>query len=499
MRFASSVAAISFAAATAALGASPPPGSSLDALLAKSRAASGAPYRYHIRSRSREVHDGKSFDVTTETEGLKYRAKSCLKDVCTGFYFDGERSYQANFNDTALPLSSGVDGLELTLRAIASYAFSDPDFRKKGGTLVERDAVLRNGTKYRRISVAPRLGALLDAVIDPASGLVVGVISDERKYAFEFSDQRKVGDKITLPYAISLNGYTFTRYEERSIVATPLEAPAGIAPKLAAGDASVKMRPSGVAPQPVVPCTIGDQAAACLLDTGDSGLSMSLELAEKLKIEPIPGSYDVHGVGQYVTGIVHAPPLRIGSAVFPSADYVVLHDLAQYGYDAILGADFFAHAHVTLDFGTGEVHIAPSGDVAGGAPIAFENFVPVISVGLNELEVPLQIDTGADGTVDLSGDYYAAHPALFKAGPTISVRGIGGSGDAVSGTISSVRLDGFELDRQRIVATKKLPLNGHVGSGLLQHFVVTFDYDHGLLGLVPRSGDSSVKTAAANR
>lgn len=499
MRFATMLAAVFFGAGAALANAEPAPSGGLDALLAKARVAGGAPYRYHIVSRSTEVHDGTTFDVTTETQGLKYRARSCAKDICTGFFFDGERSYDTNFNDTALPLSSGVDGLQLTLRAIASYAFTDPAFRKNGGTLVERDPVSRNGQKYRRISVAPRLGALLDAVIDPASGLVVGVISDERKYAFEFGDQRKIDGKVTLPFAISLNGDKFTEYLQRTIVEGPLEPPAGLVPDLSAGEATVPMQKlTRGGAQPVVPCAIGGQAASCLLDTGDSGLSMSLELVERLGIEPIAGTFDVHGIGQYVTGVVRAPTLTVGGAVYPAANYVVLHDLAQYGCDAILGADVFAHARITLDFGKREVHIAPSGGSDdSGIALTFANFVPVVSVNLGDATVPLQIDTGDDGTIDLAYEYYEAHQSLFKPNGATAVHGIGGNSEGVAGTIPHVRIASFDVAGERIGATKKISYNGHVGTGLLDHFVVTFDYRRSLLDLVPRAGDRSVTNTAA--
>jgi hypothetical protein len=499
MGFVTPLVAVMFATTLAALAPSPAQNAALTALLAKSRAASGAPYRYHIVSRSQETHDGRTFDVTTESEGLKFRAQSCAKTLCTGFYFDGERSYESNFNGTALPIASAVDGLQITLRAIATYAFTDPDFRKNGGTIVERDPILRGGTKYRRISVAPRLGALLDAVVDPATGLVAGVISDERKYAFEFGDQRKVDGKITLPYSISLNGFKFTQYSERSISQAPLEAPAGLTPDLSAGEAKVAMeeREGNAGAPPVVGCTIGGQSAWCMLDTGDSGMSMSLELAEKLGIEPLAGSFDVHGVGQYVTGVVNGPELHVGTATYPAANYVVLHDLSQYGCDIILGADAFAHARITLDYGKKEVRIAPSGPAGSGTPLAFQDFVPVVSVGLDGTDVPLQIDTGDDSAVDLAYDYYEHHQSLFKPSGTTVVNGIGGSSDGVAGTISDVRMAGFDVTHQRIAATKKISFNGHIGSGILDHFVVTIDYSGGTIEFVPRAGDTSVKPAAA--
>jgi hypothetical protein len=183
--------------------------------------------------------------------------------------------------------------------------------------------------------------------------------------------------------------------------------------------------------------------------------------------------------------------------VYPAANYVVLHDLSQYGYDMILGADAFAHARITLDYGKHEVRIGPSGSAAAGTPLGFEDFVPVLPVNLDGTAVSLQIDTGDDNAIDLAYDYYEHHQSIFKPSASTVVNGIGGSSDGVAGTISDVRIGAFDLGRQRIAATKKISYNGHVGSGLLDHFVVTLDYNEGTVELSPRTGDAAVKPVAA--
>ena len=348
---------------------------SLESLLAKSRASSGSPYLYHVVSRSHETSEGRTYDITTETEGLKYRAKRCVKSVCSGFYFDGDRSFDSNFNETALPLASVVDGLQLTLRAIASYAFAAPDFRTKGGTLSEREPIARAGKVYRQIAIAPRFGAVLDAILDPDTGIVVGVASDAQRLAFEFRDERKVGDKLLLPYVIALNGAVIERFDDRRIASDPLEAPAGLVPKFSGSDAVPFKKLDRQTPQVVVPCSIGGQDVSCLLDTGNSGMSMSLELSEKLGIEPQTDAFAVSGIGKYVTGILKGPALTVGDATYPGANYVVLHDLHQYGYDVVLGTDAFAHARISIDYGARTVSFAPSGTGNEG-DLSFQNFIP---------------------------------------------------------------------------------------------------------------------------
>ncbi len=461
---------------------------SLQALLDRARTAAGAPYRYHIVSLSRETAGGRSYDVTTETEGLKYRARNCYKTTCTGFFFDGERSYDANFNGTALPLSTQVDALQLTLRAVASYAFTAPDFRQNGGTLVERDPVLRGGHHYLRVSVAPRLGALLDAVIDPATGLVAGVISDERGLAFEFSDQRRVGDRVTLPFTVSLNGSVIQRFDRRSIVDEPLTAPAGLTPQFAGGPATVALGHAGGGLAPVIACSVGGTPAACLLDSGNSGLAMSAELASQLGLatESLGPEF---GASRQVGGLVKAPALRIGGATYPAAQYVVLRDAHKNGYDVVLGADVFAHARVTVDYGKHEVTFAsaPAAAAPGGLALTFDNYVPVASVRAAGQTLALGIDTGSDAAIEIGYDLFAQHKADFKPG------GIGAGPD---NGFANVRLGPYELAGQ-FVGSSRAPepvAQGRLGNALLDHFAVTFDYANGRLGLAPRPGDFAVKT-----
>jgi hypothetical protein len=461
---------------------------SLQALLERARTASGAPYRYHIVSSSRETVDGRTFDVTTETEGLKYRARHCYRGTCTGFYFDGERSFDANFNDTALPLSTQVDALQLTLRAIASYEFTAPDFRQNGGTLTERDPVLRGGRKLLRVSVAPRLGALLEAVIDPATGLVAGVISDERGLAFEFSDQRKVDGRVTLPYTVSLNGSVIQRFDRRSISDAALSAPPGLVPQFSAGPATVTLERSGGL-APILPCSIGNEHVACLLDSGNSGLSMSAELAGRLGLAP-QNLGPEFGAARQVSGLVKAPPLQIGGATYPTAQYVVLRDAHQNGYDVVLGADVFAHARISVDYAKHALTVSNAyGPPPSGVALTFENYVPVATVRAAGQTLALAVDSGSNAALEIGYDLFSQHRAEFKPG---------GAGAGPDAGVATVRIGAFEVPGQ-FVASSRAPepvAQGRLGNSLLDHFTVTYDYADGRLGLATRPGDPFVKIAA---
>ena len=284
-----------------------------------------------------------------------------------------------------------------------------------------------------------------------------------------------------------------------ALVAEPLKAPAGVVPVFSGAASVLKMLPGRHGGLPVVACTIAGRTVPALLDTGNSSLAMSLELAEQLGIEPSGGAFSIRGVGQYVTGVAEGPAFTLGSVRFPAAKFALLHDVHRYGYELVLGADLFAHANVTIDYGKGEVRIAPAGGepaTRNSAVLSFENFVPVTGVRLGMTNALLALDTGDESTINLGDDFYAKNPGIFTPSGNTSVAGIGGTSTEVFGTIPSVRLAGFDVARQRIGATKGLSptADGHLGSGFLSHFVATFDYADARLDLAPRSDDPAVSS-----
>jgi len=469
------------------------PSASLDELLAKMNAASGAPYRLHIRS---EGVDNGNRSLFVDEAGVLYEFRRCDRALCTGAYFDGRRPYDVNFNDTALPARRS-DPMQLTYRTIVSYAFTDPGFRKSGGRLAEREELGTGGRPYRRITVIPAGGIALDALVDETTSLLAGVSSLDGGTRFSFRDQRRVGD-VMLPFAIDYNDAPLERFERRDIRDGPLVPPAGLVPRFADGSTLVTMLRTE---RPIVACTIGEFTVPCLLDTGNTGMAISLELAEALHLEPLQASTEVRGVGSYITGVAEVPPLSVAGATFPGALYTILHDIHGYGYDVVLGADALAHARVTIDYPQKRLGIGPPDDVADKHPLAlaFEHLIPVVDVRLAEQDVRLMIDTGDDSTINLAADYYAAHQTLFKPTGKMRVGGAGGTVVQVTGEIRSVGLAGFTLEHQKIGAQPQPARvgDGHLGSGLLAHFRVVLDYAHDRIALEPRAGDVTVRSDGA--
>lgn len=480
-------------------------------MLAAVRKASGEPYRYHIVSHAREQVDGRTIDITYDDEGVRHRVRRCAGVLCGGVYFDGKHGYETNLNDSPVPFGDDADGWQLTMNTVKSYAFTDPAFRLSGGRIAERPPGTLDGRSIRRIVVIPAGGVAMEVAIDESTSLLAAADTNNGYFRFTFHQHRSVDGKVTVPFQVDLHEppsgrfgsseivtQPFARYESREIVAEPLAVPAGLVPRIEGASVTAKLlRSDPFGDIPILECTIGGQTVPCLLDTGNSGMSMSLELAEKLGIEPVGTSFGITGVGSYVTGVAKGPPLSIGAGItYPSAYYVLLHDIHGFGFDLVLGTDVFARARLTIDYPMREVTFAPesSDPLEHPLPLAFQSVVPLVSVNLGGDSVPMLLDTGDQSTINLASWYYEAHPTLFKATTKMNVSGVGGSAEQLIGEIPSVTLGDFLVAHQRIGATKK-PFatgDGHVGSGFFAHFRVTFDYAHGRIGLSPRSGDEAV-------
>jgi hypothetical protein len=496
VRFAITSAGLMLALVSAAAPLRAQSGTSLDALLAHVRASSGRPYAVRVVSEAQiEVEEG-TISLHVETQGLRMLVRRCRQKICSGEYFDGERSYDVNMNDTALPSTLHGNDEERVLRAISTMAFASPEFSALGG-VSESSSVTRDGITYPRVAVRSGDATLL-VLLDPKTFLPVEAQTPEGRTAFSYGDFRKVG-ALTLPFEIRHGEVVLERYDRRVVADGTIAMPAGVVPKFGSQPAAIPIagvaRPWGRSNQPVVPCTIGGVKVNCLFDTGNSGLSMSLELSEQLGLEPY-GEYEIAGVGSYVTGVVSAGALSVGNATYPAAHYVILHDLHQLGYDVVLGADAFAHSVVTMDFGARTVAVGATAETqpATTLPLRFNTFVPTVPMQLGAFDVPLALDTGDEATINVSSRFFQNHPGLFAPRGSREVSGIGGNAEQIVGEVADARIATFDLLRQPIGVTHspEAAAAGHVGDGILGHFVVTLDYARATLGLTPRHGDAAV-------
>ncbi|MBV8432946.1 MAG: retropepsin-like domain-containing protein [Candidatus Eremiobacteraeota bacterium] len=477
-----------FAVGTFTLAETPSGGA--NAVLSAMRTAAGPVWATHFVSISRLSYNGSTTTVSSESQGLPFTLRRCNGELCDGTYFDGIRLYTTNANDTALPQSADSEPYLRALRSVASLSFLAPAFGADGGRIHDDGTATIDGKRYHALLVADRQALPLRIYVDPQTALVRFARDLHGEDTFEYRDYRKV-DGFALPFEVLHNGSVLERYDDRTPVASAFRAPRGLVPVFDGPPQPVPVDPAHITP--VFPCSVAGVAVRCLLDTGNSGVSMSSELAAQLDA-PVVGAYAVRGLGGYSTQVVRAGPLKIANATFPEAYYVVLNDIHPNGYDVVIGTDVLASTSVALD---GAAHTLQFGAVAPPStitiPMAFENFVPVVKVELGSVEARLLVDTGDESNINLAYDFYSKHPSLFTVTTRRNVKGVGASSVELLGTIPEVTVGTYTTGPQTIGTTQTLAGTafGHLGAAFLGQFDVQLDYSAAELHLVPRGAHST--------
>ncbi|MGC8485088.1 MAG: aspartyl protease family protein [Candidatus Baltobacteraceae bacterium] len=468
MRFAVATLALLFALTASASARA----NSLGVLLERMRSAGGPIWSTHLDAVV-DISDGAILTrAHIDARGDRLILHRCLNDLCLGRYYHGSHADDLTLNGAPVPAPQ-LTATEPALLLALSHAFLRPGFRKAGGALALLPSTRNAGyaLEIEAPGIAPfiaRIGA--DALI---RRLEIG------STRYDFSDYRKLG-ALRVPARIERGGKTYLAFHHFQIESAPFVKPHPLALAFAAAPVVLPWRPR--AKTPIVACSIDGRPLRCLIDSGNSGLSMTLSLAEQLHLQPT-GTFEVQGIGDYLTELVSAPPLRIGAATLPRATYVVLSDLEGTRYDVILGTDFLAAASVTIDGPQRRVIVRPpnAAKLADGIPVRFLALVPTVRATLATTPARLLVDTGDESTINLGTAFFHAHPTLFHVTENRSVRGVGGSSIEHLGRIAGITLGAIHLTNLSIGSTDGLHTagDGHIGSGLLARFVVTFDYERG--------------------
>ena len=456
----------------------------LDPLLARIAAASGVPWRFHVVSRTVSAVEGHLVETRIDAQGERTVTRRCSANVCAGTYAEGRRSALFSYNETPIPQPDPIDAAAATIREIASYAFVDPSFLAGGGRTTDLGVRGVGGDEYAAIAVTVPGATTLIALVDPSSGLLRAVTTGDGTLLVRFGDQRRV-DNVTLPFAVQVEDKPSQTYDERRIEPEALLPPAGPAMTFAARPLEIELAPRTGLPR--FPCRIENVATICLLDTGASGLAMSLNLADRLHKNPI-GEIALEGLGTVLTGVVRAGPLDLGSMRVGPALYAILPDVGSLGADLVVGADVIGRSIVRLDLASRTIAFLPPQSPLEGRPLAmtFDRFTPTIPLELGGLTTRLAIDTGDEASIDLPIAYYRAHPALFSPQGRRAVVGIGGRGFQTIGKIAQVRIGDFIASDVPIGATDTgSPTRARIGAGFLSRFVLELDYARERIALRP--------------
>lgn len=457
----------------------------LSQLLTHMRAVDGGLYAASLVSTSEHLVDGAPATVRTRVQGLRYSLDQCTGQVCLGTYFDGERLFSVNINGTALPTSTSPETALRALRIVGTLKFLDPQFGAEGGEIFDEGTAPFEGLTMRKIVVDDAIARPMILYIDPQTWLVAGAEDINGDAVYTMLDYRKVGT-FMLPFEIERNGEVLERYETRAVSPQPLQAPHGLSVVLHGPAPAMPLDPLSISP--LGTCSIGGRNVSCLIDSGNSAMSMSLELAEQLGLTPV-GMLRVAGLGDYATEVVRAGKLHMGDAEFGPANYIVLNDIHRYGYDIVVGADVLASVRLTIDAAHHRILFGNAGPPGGGVavPLAFENFIPVVNVTLGDQPTSLAIDTGDQSNINLGYEYYLSHSSLFQATKSANVSGIGGDSVEMLGEIAMIRIGALTAEHQQIGTTKILKgtADGHLGAGFLSKYRVVLDYAHAVMRLLP--------------
>ena len=453
----------------------------LSALIAHMRAVNPDLLHAHVITTSTHELDGAPAAITSNAQDLRYLQQRCNGSVCVGTYFDGERVYDVNLNGTELPRTAGAEPYVRALRVLAMLSFLDPAF---DGKIYDRGIVSYAGKRLRLLFVEDRIALPLKVYIDQRTALVRAAQTFDGQ-TLGFSDYRRVG-RFTLPYSVDLNGALLERYASRVVDSQPFAAPHPPHVVVMSPHPHVDLDPQSVSP--LATCQLAGTAEACLIDSGNSAMAMSLELAEELHLQPV-GMLPIAGLGNYATEVVHAGPLDIGGIRLDSANYVVLTDIHRLGYDIVVGADVLAAVPLTFDNARHVISFERAAGAGSGVtvPLQFQNFIPVVDVTLGIQPSVLAVDTGDQSNINLAYGYYSEHSGLFTITHSRSVTGVGGQSEELLGEIGSVQIGSITAQHQQIGATKTLrgTADGHLGAAFLSKFRVVLDYARAVMRLQP--------------
>ncbi|HET9393191.1 MAG TPA: pepsin/retropepsin-like aspartic protease family protein [Candidatus Rubrimentiphilum sp.] len=224
-----------------------------------------------------------------------------------------------------------------------------------------------------------------------------------------------------------------------------------------------------------------------LLDTGTTPSAIDTALAHQLGLE-------LRGKGNATL----LPGVQVGSLQIDSLDGGAI-DLTSVAravgvpIQGVLGHSFFANRIVQIDYPHHLVRFlasAPPASPNGFAlPFAVESDEPIIHVTVNGTPLSAVLDTGFGGVAVLNPqaiDRLGLGEQVAGMQATSGV-GFGGSSALRKGKIASLEVGGYVVNNPDVTFRLKggrfdhMPADLNIGNGLLQAFVVTFDYQQDII------------------
>ncbi len=245
----------------------------------------------------------------------------------------------------------------------------------------------------------------------------------------------------------------------------------------------------------IIPIHIGDsRVLRCMLDTGmvEGVLLFDPQLGADLGLEYVASmTLQGAGSGSMNAGAAMGLAVRVGDLAFDNQMVAVIEestDFALTGVDGVIGATIFNRYVVQMDFDANVIRLYESAtfdpvDSGEILPLTIAGTKPFmsasVSVGGGEpVPVILLVDTGAGSGLTL----FATTLETLRP-PSVTIfavvgSGMGGDVHGEMGRISSLQLGSHKLENLVVAFSDEAPgaVNGILGMGVLERFVVTFDY-----------------------
>jgi len=261
----------------------------------------------------------------------------------------------------------------------------------------------------------------------------------------------------------------------------------------------------------IVRAEIGGRFVDLALDSGTGGIVLDQSVVRDLGLR-MYGQQSLVSAGRFSSASAVVPSLHVGS--LEMRDVVVTS--LPFTYDAnretkvvgLLGYDFIRCVGLTVDYGRKKVTVVPAGAVtppvmtpqSDTLPIRLGDHVPMVSARINgSIAERMIVDTGFSGDMALFDYFSRRYPEAVA--PRVAARvdspwmmiGVGGSIPTKRYRLAHVQLGKYHFARfgASQVADPKIydyAADGLIGTAILRHFAVTFDYAAGKMYLVRNEG-----------
>jgi hypothetical protein len=244
------------------------------------------------------------------------------------------------------------------------------------------------------------------------------------------------------------------------------------------------------------------------VDTG-AGNAVATDVADALGLKTGP-PFDVDGTGEHTVRAraTHIALLRLGATDLTDQPAIVIpfDELRNVegvpGFAGLIGHQLFERYVVRIDYAGETLSLiqpaayAPSGGVV--VPFTLAGDTPLVEGDVDGMKGRFTIDTGDRGALSLTAPFVKAHALIERYAP----RTEGVSGWGIGGPVRAYIVRPKQLRIGSIVITGPVTrltearhgfftsdsIAGNIGNGILERYVVTFDFTRRRMVLEPNPG-----------